>query len=98
MIKKLQSIDVSHPMHTPAGGVLRKLHYSDFLDSVLTRSEFSGYPNNGGDHTLRLNLKDSDVAAFLELVRGRFSTLGQGVEDFIQHAQAQVALRAQAFQ
>jgi hypothetical protein len=78
----LASINVSQPQHTPAGYFLGRLYYSGFISDVLAFDESSGYPHNGGEHTLRLKLRPSDLESFLALARERFAG-AHGLEEFI---------------
>lgn len=63
----------SQPQHTDAGRLLGQMYYGGFLDRVLDRSERSGYPHNGGEHTLHLELSAADFLAFVEIVRDTFA-------------------------
>lgn len=50
-------LNLSQREHTDAGALLRQMYYNKtaLLDS-LSRNECSGFPNNGGEHTLSLNM------------------------------------------
>jgi hypothetical protein len=63
---------MSQPQHTPAGRLVGVMYYRGFLSKALNREEYSGYPHNGGEHTLVLHLVPSDLNAFLDLVRETF--------------------------
>lgn len=58
----------SQTQHTPAGNLLGKMYYGGFIDAVLQHEESTGYPHNGGEHTLTLNLSVDGFNAFLALV------------------------------
>lgn len=61
-------VDASLPQHTPGGYLLYNMYYGTFLDRVLKREERTGYPHNGGEHTLNLHLSWDDLQAFLDVV------------------------------
>lgn len=61
-------VKASQPQHTPAGVLLGKMYYGQFLQTVLKRDEYSGYPHNGGEHTLVLHLSQTDLQSFMDLV------------------------------
>lgn len=65
-------LDVSQPQDTQAGSLLGRMWYGNFIQNLLRDGEYSGYPHNGGQHTLRLNLNLWDMAAFLKLVEEIF--------------------------
>ena len=66
-------VTASQPQHTPAGALLGRMYYGRFLDDVLEREQRSGYPRNGGEHTLSLKLSLADLKAFLDLVLESFN-------------------------
>ncbi len=68
-------LDLSQPQHTDAGNLLHKMYYCRprLLDS-LSRDERSGYPHNGGMHTLSLHMSVDDLLAFRALVQQDFAT------------------------
>lgn len=78
-------VDVSQPEHTAAGLLLCKMHYGTVLDDLLAKHEFSGFPHNGGEHTLRLHLSPEDFNAFLGAVADRYPD-HPGLASFIQSA------------
>lgn len=80
-------VDCSQPLHTPPGKVLRKMWYGSFLD-VLNDDEYSGLPNNGPEHTLRLKMTHSDLCAFFDLVREGFQI--DAAEEFVQSIMAKL--------
>lgn len=84
--QKTLFINASQPQHTPAGMVLCKMYYGSFLESTLNRDQFSGFPHNGGEHTLRLRLSPPDLKAFLDLVLDHFKG-SEGARNFVQSVQ-----------
>lgn len=89
MSKVLLLVDASQPIHSPAGLLVGKMYYRGFLDKVLAPNEFSGYPHNGPEHTLRLKLCNKDISAFLALVKETFNC--QAAEDFAQSVMRYIA-------
>jgi hypothetical protein len=81
-------IDASQPLHTPAGRVVGRMYYGNFLDSVLRQEEYSGFPNNGPEHTLFLKLSFADFRAFIALVRESFDA--SAAEAFYQSVAARM--------
>ena len=80
-----KKLDLSAGLSTPEGYVLRTLWYGHFLQNLLFRDEYSGYPNNGMRHTLFLNINSvEDLFAFLELVK-EFINNDEKFEAFKQH-------------
>ncbi len=90
---KLMSIKASQPQHTDAGNLVGKLYYRGTLDKLLTRTEYSGYPHNGGEHTLHLRLSAVDLDAFLDAV-GETYAGHPGVPGFIQSCRASATHQA----
>lgn len=84
-------VDCSQQLHTPAGYILRKMWYGSFLN-VLKQDEYSGYPNNGPEHTLHLKLSVKDLFAFFDLVRETFAS--DAAEEFIQAVMSQHATKS----
>lgn len=76
-------VDVSQPEHTAAGLLLCKMYYGTVLDDLLAKHEFSGFPHNGGEHTLRLHLSAEDFDAFLGTIAERYPH-HPGLVSFIQ--------------
>lgn len=89
-------LDISQPEHTNAGALLWALFYKKtaLLDS-LTFLEASGFPNNGGMHTLRLNMPQADLASFRELVCHEFKG-HYGLSDFLLGFDAKLKQASQA--
>lgn len=65
----IESIDLSSDMRKPAGRVLYDLYYSCIISCLLLKNEYSGYPNNGSEHTLCLKLNEGDLKAFFDLIQ-----------------------------
>lgn len=90
-------LDLSQPQHTDAGHLLHQMYYSRprLLDS-LSRDERTGYPHNGGMHTLSLHMTAEDLLAFRALVQQDFSThrgLAEFLADFDSKFDAQLRRR-----
>ena len=89
MSKAILLINASQQANTNAGKLVAKMYYGPFLESVLKDNEYSGYPHNGPEHTLRLKLNVKDLHAFMALVRESFNeTLA---EAFIQSVYRRMA-------
>ena len=89
-------VRASQPQHTPAGRLLGKMYYGGFID-VLKRDESSGYPHNGGEHSLSLYMTPPNLSSFLSLVADTFPN-HEGTEPFIASVKANVAQRYPALQ
>ena len=83
-------VDASQPLHTPAGLLLGKMYYGTFLEKTLKNEEYSGFPNNGPEHTLRLHLRQDDLKCFLSLVSETFKS--PAAEEFVQSVMRKLAL------
>ena len=83
MPSSVLAINASQPQHTPAGSVLGHMYYRGFLEKVLSRDEYSGYPHNGGMHSLTLYLSKEDAHAFLDLAKTHFARYPEEVEAFV---------------
>lgn len=66
-------IIASQPQHTPAGNLLGRMYYRGFLTTLLSREQYSGYPHNGGEHSLTLSLSKEDLTAFVDTVREKYA-------------------------
>lgn len=88
--KSVLRIDASQPLHAPAGLLLGKMYYGSFLQNSLKEDEYSGYPNNGPEHTLRLHLTLGDLKSFLDLVIETFKS--PAAEEFVQSVMRSMAL------
>ena len=87
---KKMNLDLSQPQYVPAGRILYKMYYSGFLEKTLDRAERSGFPHNGGQHTLRLHMPEADILAFLDLVKETFALYVKEVEAFIESAHERI--------
>jgi len=85
-------VNASQPQHTPAGKLLGKMYYGGFLDRVLQRDEYSGYPHNGGEHSLSLKLIPTDLFSFLAIVGESFPT-HEGTSEFVTSVKASFSQR-----
>jgi hypothetical protein len=66
------------------------MYYGSFLESLLTREQRSGYPHNGGEHTLDLKLSLEDLKAFLDLVLENFRN-HEGAVPFVESVKERFA-------
>lgn len=82
-------IKASQPQYTPAGKLLGSMYYGSFLQTALSSEQYSGYPHNGGEHTLSLTMSPADVGAFLEIIKETYPH-HPGTEPFCAHVQAQL--------
>jgi hypothetical protein len=86
-------IEATQNQHTPGGDFLGKLYYSTrFLDKTLEREEHSGYPHNGGQHSLYLYMTPSDLSAWLELVEETYPNQ-HGCVEFVTSVREKFAKR-----
>jgi hypothetical protein len=65
-------LKLSQPQHTDAGNLLGRMYYGHFIDSTTTREERSGYPHNGGEHTLYMDMTADDFEAWAQLIEYQF--------------------------
>jgi hypothetical protein len=75
--KEMVYVDLSAGQYTPFGGILHSFYYGgkyyilrDMLHFSTTSSDksgYSGYPHNGGEHSLRLSLPREEMIAYLEM-------------------------------
>jgi len=66
-MSKRYHIDLSQPQHTDLGRLLYRYYYgttSDLVKKQFLPCEYSGYPHNGGEHTLTLNVSPVRLADF----------------------------------
>ncbi len=80
--------ELSCPQHTPEGEFLGYLYRANVLD-VFSRDERSGYPHNGGQHSLTLWVRPDDFRAFIELldeVYAENDRWSDRLDAFIKHA------------
>lgn len=71
-------VQMSSPEHSEVGKVLSKLYYGQgaLLDLAPGRS---GYPHNGGEHTLFLEGDRKDILAWLELLTEEYPAIRKPV-------------------
>lgn len=76
-------LDLSQPEQTEAGRLLYKLYYGypSLLDA-LPVSEASGFPHNGGMHTLRVCMTLPDLRAFRQLLAEEYVG-ARGIAEFL---------------
>lgn len=64
-------VDLSAAQHIPFGKMLNHLYYSN--QSLLEQAPGrSGYPHNGGEHTLTLSGDKGDIISFLDLITEKY--------------------------
>lgn len=90
-------VTASQRQHTPAGDLLGRMYYSGFLDKALSRNDYSGYPHNGGEHTLHLHLRPADLDAFLALVQEHYPR-HEGTQPFVTSVREKMHARQKTFQ
>ena len=87
-------VNASCAKNTPEGELLSLMHYSGFVD-VLNKKEITGFPHNGGEHTLRLFLSHDDIDAFLTLVEEVYGNLAgeypKRVNAFVNHVRKKIS-------
>lgn len=66
-------VKASQRQDTAEGRMLGRMYYGGFLETVLSHGEYSGYPHNGGEHTLYLNMKKEDISSFADVVEETFA-------------------------
>ena len=66
--KKVVSIDLTSPQESGLGIIIGKMYYNTQISELLG-DMCSGYPHNGGSHTLRLCGNYEDVIVGIELIR-----------------------------
>lgn len=81
------NFNLSQPKYTPAGNGLAKLYYHTDLIAVL--DEKSGYPDNGGEHTLFVQTTISELMDWLGLV---YCEMGTPIKPFIDAVNLKVQL------
>lgn len=76
-------LDLSQPEHTEAGRLLFAMYYvRPGLIDAMPRDMVSGFPHNGGEHTLRVSMTLPDLRAFRQLVAEEFAG-ARGVDEFL---------------
>lgn len=77
------SIDLSSPLHSEMGKVLHKVYYGTQIPEVAG-NVMTGYPHNGGEHTMRLRGTKGDVLAVLDLISDiKFEPLTNPINIFV---------------
>lgn len=83
-------LNLSQPQHTDAGYFLGWLYYSAPESWLgISKNNRSGYPHNGGMHTLYIHAQLSDVECFLAWLKElepRSHLASKGKELFIENA------------
>lgn len=92
-------IEATQPQHTPGGSFLGKLYgrFSRFLDDTLDHEEHSGYPYNGGRHTLQLYMTPADCGAWLKLIEETYPGV-YGQAEFVSSVRETFATRYPKYQ
>lgn len=85
-------VDASQPQHTPAGNLLGRMYYRGFLTTLLSREQYSGYPHNGGAHSLTLSLSEEDLTAFVAVVREKYAG-DEGLPAFLETIESNLKKR-----
>lgn len=91
-MSKILFVNASQPQHTPAGSLLGRMYYHGFLDKLLSREQYSGYPHNGGEHSLTLSLSEEDLSAFMAIAREKYAK-DEGLPAFLETIQTNLKKR-----
>lgn len=62
-------IELTAQQSTPLGDIVADIFYRTGLLDMLNRGDYTGYPHNGGQHTLTLMIKPLDGIAFIDEVQ-----------------------------
>lgn len=62
-------VHLSAGEQTALGKILGRVFYQTDILDVLTYTERSGYPHNGGQHTLELHCKSADAIEMIEMIK-----------------------------
>jgi hypothetical protein len=62
-------VRLSAPEQTPLGKLVGRAYYDSRVLEVLSFNERSGYPHNGGMHTLELHCAPLDAIEMLEMLK-----------------------------
>jgi hypothetical protein len=54
---------------TPLGNIIGRVYYNSHVLEGLNYSERTGYPHNGGQHTLELHCKPLDAIEMIEMIK-----------------------------
>lgn len=90
MYERIFHVSASQAQHSPAGHLLSKMYYGSFLDKLVPREQRSGYPHNGGEHTLNLAMTLPDLKALLDLVLETFKG-HEGAVPFVESVKERFA-------
>ena len=94
-------IDVSCSQDLPEGRTIRRF-YRLVKDCLLVRGEFSGYPYDGGRHSLFLHMAPCDILAMTDLLKEYPSRFGivwaKDAEKFVIHVQAMLKVKLETQQ
>ena len=63
------SVRLSAGEQTPLGKIIGRVYYDSNVLKGLNYSERSGYPHNGGSHTLELHCKPLDAIEMIEMIK-----------------------------
>lgn len=87
------NIKASQREGTPGGNFLSFLYYQTGAIDLLKREERSGYPHNGGEHTLIFHIAPEftieDVETFLDVVEEQYYS-HPGCSDFVTQVRAKL--------
>ncbi len=62
-------VRLSATEQTPLGNIIGRLYYQSRVLDLLNYNERSGYPHNGGQHTLELHCKPLDAIEMIEAMK-----------------------------
>lgn len=89
------NIDLSQSQYTPAGKFLSHLYYQTAIIDLIDRDDRSGFPHNGGEHTLRIHgVREEDIVAFLAVIKESYpegNKRHEGAVAFLASAQTRMA-------
>jgi hypothetical protein len=54
---------------TPLGKIIGRVYYNTNVLEALSYSERTGYPHNGGQHTLELHCRPLDAIEMIEMIK-----------------------------
>lgn len=74
MSERTVSVDLSSPQQSILGKALGRLYYETNLLDLLDSSKVirTGFPHNGGYHTLRISGPAEEVIDFLRILKSEF--------------------------
>lgn len=68
-VNNVTNVELSAPQDSPRGKLLADFYYQGVSQQLKDLGvRVSGYPHNGGEHTLWLQGSNDDVRAYLELM------------------------------